>query len=167
MRRPDELRGDTPLEWSTGTGNQVWEMFVHCQVGNLDKIKRMVQSTPELVECQHCYRTPIYFAVRENQIDLVRFLLTEGAKPVGLMIHDSLLEISRDRGYIEMELLLAGWIHGEDVPPHAGETIGRSIRDHDFAKLTQILDSNPNWISARDEGGNEPIHWATMTRQPR
>lgn len=42
----------------------------------------------------------------------------------------------------------------------------QAIREHDLEKLTQLLDSHPRWISARDDGSNEPIHWATMTRQP-
>lgn len=166
MRRADELKSDKPLEWSTGTGNQVWQMFVLSQTGQLDELKRLVAAYPELVECQFAYRTPLYFAVRENHVEVVRFLLAAGANPVGLMINDSLLEISQDRGYREMEQVLSRWIHGADVPPDSGETLAQAIREHDLEKLTQLLDKHPGWIGARDDGSNEPIHWATMTRQP-
>ena len=166
MKRPDELSNDKPLVWSTGTGNQVWKMFTLSQTGELDELKRLVAAHPELVECQFAYRTPLYFAVRENHIEVVRFLLAASANPVGLMINDSLLQISQDRGYQEMEQLLSRWIHGADVPTNAGETLAQVIREHDLEKLTHLLDKHPEWIGARDDGSNEAIHWATMTRQP-
>ncbi len=171
MRRPDELRTDKPLVWSTGTGNQVWQMFTLSRTGELDELKRLVTAHPELVECQFAYRTPLYFAVRENQVEVVQFLLAAGANPVGLMINDSLIQISQDRGYREMEQVLSRWIHGAEVhgtevPPNAGETLAQAIREQDLEKLTQLLDQHPDWIAARDDGSNEPIHWATMTRQP-
>ena len=166
MRRPDELSTDKPLVWSTGTGNQCWQMFTLCRTGELDELKRLVTAHPELVQCQFAYRTPLYFAVRENHVEVVRFLLAAGANPVGLMINDSLLQIARDRGYHEMEMLLSRWIHGADGPPNAGETLAQAIREQDAQKLTQLLDQHPDWIAARDDGSNEAIHWATMTRQP-
>ena len=166
MRQPDELSNDNPLEWSSGTGNQVWQMFTLSRTGDLDKLKRLVAAHPALVECQFAYRTPLYFAVRENHVEIVRYLLAAGANPVGLMINDSLIEISQDRGYREMEQLLTRWIHGTEVPSHAGEMLAHAIREHDLEKLTQLLDYHPEWIGARDDGSNEPIHWATMTRQP-
>jgi hypothetical protein len=30
MYQPDELKQATPLLWSTGTGTDVWELFVAC-----------------------------------------------------------------------------------------------------------------------------------------
>ena len=166
MRRPDELSTDKPLVWSTGTGNQCWQMFTLSRNGELDELKRLVTAHPELVECQFAYRTPLYFAVRENHVEVVRFLLAAGANTVGLMINDSLLQISQDRGYHELENLLSRWIHGAKVPPNAGETLAQAVRAQDLEKLTQLLDQHPEWIAARDDGSNEPIHWATMTRQP-
>ncbi len=166
MRRPDELSTDKPLVWSTGTGNQCWQMFTLCRTGQLDELKRLVTAHAELVQCQFAYRTPLYFAVRENHVEVVRFLLAAGANPVGMMINDSLLQIARDRGYHEMEKLLSRWIHGADGTPNAGETLAQAIREQDAQKLTQLLDQHPDWIAARDDGSNEAIHWATMTRQP-
>ncbi len=167
MRRPDALNGNSPLEWSTGTGDQVWQMFTCCQHGAVEQVKALVAQHPELVSCQVDYYTPLVFAVRENRLEVVAFLLESGAVPVGLMIGDSLIDISRDRGYRELEQLLVRWIHGSHGEPSAGETIAQAIRDYDLAELTRLLDEHPDWIAARDERSNEPIHWATMTRQPK
>ena len=107
MRQPVELSNDRPLVWSTGTGNQVWQMFTLSQTGELDQLKRLFAVHPELIECQFAYRTPLFFAVRENHVEVVRFFLAAGANPVGLMINDSLPQISQDRGYREMEQSLS------------------------------------------------------------
>src|SRR5260370_1646365 len=106
MIRPAALKRDEPLLWSPGTGSEVWDMFCAAIAGDLETIKRLLHKDPALVRCQHAYRTPLYFAVRENQIEVVAFLLVHGADPLGLAINDSLLDITRDRGYGEVEKLL-------------------------------------------------------------
>lgn len=57
------------------------------------------------MRCHYAYRTPLYFAVRENRIEVVDWLLGHGADPLSLAVNDSLLEITRDRGYGELENL--------------------------------------------------------------
>lgn len=166
MRQPDDLKTGSQLLWSTGTGSQVWRVFQLCWEGKLSELRSLISEHPELVHCQHAYRTPLYFAVRENQIEVVRFLLEQGANPVGLAVNDSLIEIAKDRGYVEMQQMLEQWIHGTDVPSDAGEQLAQRIRDHDIDELARLLDAHPHWIRARDEHSNEAIHWATMTRQP-
>src|SRR5262245_20525551 len=103
MFQPDELKKNEPLVWSSGTGTDVWELFCAAIKGDLETIKRLVNKDPSLVRCQYAYRTPLYFAVRENQIAVATFFLDHGADPLGLAVHDSLLDIARDRGYGEME----------------------------------------------------------------
>lgn len=166
MKPPLELQLDQPLTWSTGTGVQVWRMFCHCLAGDVGNVRTLLDAQPELIECSYAYRTPLYFAVRENQLGVARFLLERGANPVGLAVNDSLLQITRDRGYREMEQLLDQLIHGKGLPSDAGEQLARIIREHDVAALSRELDEHPEWIRARDDRSNEPIHWATMTRQP-
>ena len=106
MIQPEALKKDERLLWSTGSGVDVWDLFCACVAGDLPAVKRLVGKDPTLVRSQHAYRTPIYFAVRENRIDVVAFLLDHGADPFGLAVNDSLLEICRDRGYGELASLL-------------------------------------------------------------
>ncbi|MCA9168437.1 MAG: ankyrin repeat domain-containing protein, partial [Planctomycetales bacterium] len=128
MRQPAELKHDIPLQWSTGTGTQVWQMICAAIAGDLATIRQLVTDHLELVECSHAYRTPLYFAVRENKIDVARFLLERGANPVGLAVNDTLLQITQDRGYREMEQLLDETIHGVGMPLDAGERLAELIR---------------------------------------
>ena len=86
MIRPDELEKNEPLLWSTGTGVDVWEMFRACISGDLETVKQLVNKDPSIVRCNYEYRTPIYFAVRENQLEVVLFLLEHGADPLSLAV---------------------------------------------------------------------------------
>src|SRR5437899_2789276 len=106
MVQPDELKKNEPLLWSPGKGTDVWETFCACINGDLESIKWLLKRDPSLARCHYAYRTPIYFAVRENQVEVAAFLLDHGADPLSLAVNDSLLEITRDRGYHEMEKLL-------------------------------------------------------------
>jgi ankyrin repeat protein len=107
----------------------------------------------------------MYFAVRENQVEVAEFLLDQGADPLGLAVNDSLMQIARDRGYTEMEKLLEEKymrLHGASPK---GEPVAAAIRERDLAKVRKLLDAEPDLVHAGDERGNQPIHWAAMTRQ--
>ena len=140
-------------------------MFCACLAGDLPTVRRLVEKDPSLVRCQHAYRTPIYFATRENRKDVVVFLLDNGADPFGLAVNDSLLQICRDRGYGELASVLeARFADAFNASPR-GEAVALAIREHDLPGLRRLLDASPELLSAGDGRSNQPIHWAVMTRQ--
>src|SRR5579871_2807264 len=106
MNQPEALKKTEPLLWAAGAGTDVWELFGACLAGNLEDVKRLLAKDPALVNTQYAYRTPLYFAVRENRVDVAAYLLEQGADPLGLSVHGSLRQIARDRSYVEMEKLL-------------------------------------------------------------
>src|SRR5688572_13020850 len=106
MLQPYALTKNEPWIWSPGSGIDVWEMFCACIAGDLDVVRRLLDKDPSLVRSHYEYRTPLYFAVRENRVDVAAFLLDRGADPISLAVNDSFLQITRDRGYAEMEKLL-------------------------------------------------------------
>jgi ankyrin repeat protein len=165
MIQPEVLKRDEPLLWSPGTGTAVWNMFCAAISGDLETIKRMVSDDPSLVRCQHAYRTPLYFAVRENQLQVAAWLLEHGADPLGLAVHDSLLDITRDRGYGEMEKLLQANLASAHGASPQGVAVATAIRERDLPKVRTLLDASPGLLHAGDERSNKPIHWAVMTRQ--
>jgi ankyrin repeat protein len=166
MVRPEALTKNERLLWATGTGTDVWDLFCACIMGDLEAVKRLLANDPSLVRAQHAYRTPLYFAVRENQLDVAALLLDRGADPFGLGVHDSLMQIARDRGYTEMEKLLAATYASLHGASPRGEAVAAAIRDRDLGRVKGLLDAEPDLLHAGDERGNRPIHWATMTRQP-
>ena len=165
MIQPDELKTNDPLLWSTGTGTDVWELFCACVAGDLETVKRLVTKDPSIVRCHHEYRTPIYFAVRENQVEVARYLLERGADPLSLAVGDSLLDICRDRGYAEMETLLETTYTTKYGASTKGEAVAAAIRERDLSKVRGLLDASPELLHAGDGSSNQPIHWAVMTRQ--
>lgn len=165
MIQPKELRSNQPLKWSTGTGVDVWELFCACVAGELPAIERLLDKDPSLVRSHYSYRTPLYFAVRENQVAAASLLLNRGAAPQANIGSDSYLEIARDRDYSEMESLLSDAQLKTNGASGRGEPIAAAIRARDLPLVRERLEEAPDLVRAGDERSNQPIHWATMTRQ--
>jgi len=104
MFQPDDLKTNEPLLWSVGRGAQVWEFFCACAEGDLASVERIVGENPDLVRAHYEYRTPLYFAVRENRMPVVRLLLDRGANP--FYNGDDLIEMAKVRGHTEIHALL-------------------------------------------------------------
>src|SRR5262245_18986068 len=165
MIQPGALKKKELLLWGPGSGADVWKLFCACVTGDLKIIKRLLKKDPSLVRAQYAYRTPLYFAVRENQVEVVRYLLERGADPLSLAVNDSLLDIARDRGYVEMEKLLEATLASAHGASPRGEAIAGAIRERDLPKVRTLLDASPELLHAGDGGSSQPIHWAVMTRQ--
>src|SRR5690606_19207916 len=126
-------------------------------------VERLVRGNPALVRAHYQYRRPIYFAVRENQFAVAAWLLERQATDGDLAVLGPLLEVARDRGYAEMERLLIA------KQPHAsprGEPVAAAVRERDLPRMRLLLDADPGLLQAGDASGNQPIHWAVMSRQP-
>jgi ankyrin repeat protein len=165
MIQPEELKHDNPLKWSAGRGADVWRLFCACADGDLAAVERLIRQDPPLVRSHYMYRTPLYFAVREDRIPVADFLLRSGADPLSLVVGDSLLQICEDRGYGEMSRLLEANYETAQNAWAAGEAAAAAIRDHDIARLRALLDASPDLLHKGDRRSNQPIHWAAMTRQ--
>jgi ankyrin repeat protein len=165
MIQPEALKKKDRLVWATGSGIDVWELFCACCTGDLENVRRLIAKDESLVRTHYAYRTPLYFAVRENHVDVAAFLLDHGADPLGLAVNDSLLDITRDRGYLEMQALLEAKYAGLHGASPKGQVLAAAIRERDLARVKSLLDATPELLHAGDERGNQPIHWATMTRQ--
>ncbi|HTE25713.1 ankyrin repeat domain-containing protein [Flavitalea sp.] len=163
--RPEALKKDEPLFWSPGKGTDVWEMFCAAINGDLQTIELLVQNDPSLVQSQYEGRTPLYFAVCEDQMAVVSFLLAKKADPHWGGGDDLLSEIARYRGYTAMLKILEDALTAKNISPEA-EKIASAIRERNLYKLKTLLDASPELVLSGDSSGNQPIHWAVMTRQP-
>jgi ankyrin repeat protein len=165
MTQPDALKKRQLLKWSPGIGTEVWSLFRACIAGDLQTVKRLVGNDPSLARCHYNYRKPLYFAVRENRIEVVAFLLECDPDPTGLAVNDSLLDIAADRGYTEMQRLLVAKLDERHGASMRGEPVAAAIRERDLPKVRALLDASPGLLRAGDKRSNQPIHWAVMTRQ--
>ena len=81
---------------------------------------------PSLVRAHYEYRTPLSFAVRENQLAVADFLLEHGAEPLAL---GDVMEMARDRGYAEMTQLLERKLASLHGASSAGDAVAAAIRE--------------------------------------
>ena len=165
MLQPAALKSDEKLLWSQGRGTDVWALIQACAAGDLTAVQALIAKDPSLARAHYHYRKPLYFAVRENRVDVARFLLEHDCNPMDLWVDDDPLEIARDRGYAEMHQMLADTLELRfNASPH-GEPVALALRDHDLARMRERLDAQPELIGKGDQRSSQPIHWATMTRQ--
>jgi ankyrin repeat protein len=151
MIQPEQLKKNEPLVWSAGTGTDVWELFCAIIRGDLRAVQRLVTKDPSIVRCHYAYRTPMYFAVRENQVRVAAYLLEHGADPLSLAVNDSLLDITRDRGYEEMRTLLETNYASTQGASPKGEAIAAAIRQRDLARVRELLDEDPSLANRPSE----------------
>src|SRR5215216_894076 len=82
MLQPIEMKLKVPMKLSNGvvsTTEKVWDILVASRNGSLESVKELVNECPELIYAQYNYTPPIHFAVREGHLDLVKYLLENGA----------------------------------------------------------------------------------------
>ncbi len=165
MLQPAELKSDQKLMWSPGRGTDLWALIQASTSGDLEAVPALIAKDPSLARAHYDYRKPLYFAVRENRIDVARFLLEHDRNPLDLWVDDDAIEIARDRGYTEMEQLLADTFETRFNASPKGEPVALALRDHDLKRMRELLDEQPDLVGKGDKRSNQPIHWATMTRQ--
>ncbi len=177
MYQPELLRTDEYRTWSRGRGNDVWAMLRAATEGDLPTLERWFAQQPSLIECEFEYYRPLHFAVRENQLEAVRWLLDHGADPMcgGLGYqsayrpsrpgnHQWSVTMAQERGYTQLLELLENtlWTRFHIGPD--GELLPALIRDRNLAEVAKTLDARPELLHCGDGFGGQPIHWAVMTR---
>lgn len=165
MTQPAALQKEEPLFWSTGLGTDVWQMFCAARDGDLGQVKKLLAKDASLVRGAYDYRTPMSFAVANNRREVAEYLLRHGASPVDSGTGDPLIQMARDRGFTAVEELLERALN-RHKGSEAGKQIAAAIRSRDFKVFNALLGSSDEYIYATDDEGNQPIHWATMSRQP-
>ena len=127
MIQPHEMNLNLPMKLSNevvSTTTKVWNVLVASKNGNLEEVKHMVNECPELIFAQYNYTPPIHFAVREGHIDLVKYLLHNGAHDPGYKIYpfnDPLQIIAQDRDHSEIVSLLEQYAKDRSKQKYKGD----------------------------------------------
>ena len=163
MLQPHELTLHLPVVLSGGvrsTTDKVWSILKASYEGELEKVQSLVGECPELIYAQYNYTPPIHFAVREGHIQLVKFLLRNGAYDPSYKIYpfnESLITIAHDRGETEIVQLLEEYHQTPSLWKFTGDNgeilynrtqeeldFQKSVDNQDFEKTSQLLNNNPN-----------------------
>src|SRR5579859_5165355 len=147
MREPEVLQTEAHLPWSRGRGVDVWAMFVAAMNGDLDTIKALEARDPGLLRCELEYFSPMHFAVRENQVGVVKYLLSRGVQPI-LAFEEPVWVAARMRGHEEMAVLLEDWVREKYGIRPEGEVIAAAIKSFDRGRAKELIEG----AAARGDG---------------
>jgi ankyrin repeat protein len=111
-------------------------MLRAAEAGDVGAVRGLLEKDPSLARCHFAYRTPLYFAVRENRLGVVSVLLELAGNTLGLAVNDTLLGVARERGYSEMMALL------ETRVSRRGEAVAAAIRERNLRKVRRLLDGD-------------------------
>ena len=82
MRCPAKLQSEAYLPWSRGRGVDVWAMLMAAASGDLAGVKALEARDEGLLNCEYEYLTPLHFALRENRMAVVEYLLERTVDPL-------------------------------------------------------------------------------------
>ncbi|HVE60331.1 MAG TPA: ankyrin repeat domain-containing protein [Chitinophagaceae bacterium] len=165
MIQPNELKLELPMSLSNGivsTTTKVWDILVASKNGDLEAVKKMVEKCPELIYAQYNYTPPIHFAVREGHLDLVSYLLTNGAHDPAYKTYpflDSLQAIAEDRDYNNITLAVNQYADNTAMHKYKGDNgeihfertdmekeFEEAVNKGDLEKTEKILKHHPGLI---------------------
>jgi uncharacterized protein len=149
MIQPFEMKEVRPMELHEGvvsTTTDVWNMLVASGDGDLARVQELARRCPALLTCQYDYTTPLHFAVCKGHLDLVRFLVEQGALDPTYLTHpfrDSLVTMAEDRGYDEIAQLLKRSLDDPKLTRAWGDT-GRIDYGNDESprRFQELVDKN-------------------------
>ena len=149
MIDPVEVRAGLAVRLFDGTPStmtEVWSTLTAARNGDLDRVIDLVTARPPLVRCDYNYMPPLHLAVRENHIDIVRFLIGRGAakqKYETYPYRESLVTLARDRRYEGVARLLeaSSAAGGEDQSTDGSGEI-QYPKDEERDRLQKLVSGN-------------------------
>lgn len=166
MRKPDYLNYVEFDPFTGASGRTIWEFFIACHDGNLPIVKSLLAAYPRLKQSEIHYHPPLHFAARENRVEVVEYLLDQGASPFcGGFTYQNLRSLLEQRNQAAVLRLLDAKISNSHLLTPEGEQLAEWIRERRVAPVREILSRRPEVVHYGDRQGTLPIHWAVMTRQ--
>ncbi|RYE14200.1 MAG: ankyrin repeat domain-containing protein [Sphingobacteriales bacterium] len=168
MLQPNELKLNLPVQLSNGvvsTTTKLWQVLVAAKNGDTDTIKELAAECPAIIYGQYNYTPPIYFAAREGHLELVKYLLQQGAHDPAYKNYpfgDTLQTLAQDSGFYEIVTLLHDYAANQSPHRFEGDNgqilynrteeqleFEKAVDEADLQKTALILKQHPEF--AKDE----------------
>lgn len=166
MIQPNELKLTLPMVLANNVISstaKVWEILLASYKGDLATIKKLEKECPELIYAQYNYTPPIHFAVREGYIEIVHFLLKEGAHDPTYKIYpfqENLETIAQDREHDDIAWLLQDYANQPTLQKYKGDNgeilyertelekeFERVVDQGNLQRTEEILKEHPEFAS--------------------
>ena len=158
-----------PKSCPENCSTEAWKLFCAAANGDLNTVQQIIRERPDSMHQFVWYQSPLHFAVRENQVDVVRELLNAGLNPAYSNFNYSswqtLLPITRDRGFDELHRILVTEMERRFNYDPGYEPLWAAVAANDTNATRERIEANPKLVNIGDEHGNRAIHWAALSRR--
>lgn len=154
----------------TLNGHDAWGLFQAAAAGDATRVEALLAKDPRLVNAQHWYQFPLHFAVYGDHAEIVKLLLERGADPGQSLFTynswDKLLAAARLRNSTAIERLLVRAMTRRFHYSPEFQPLKEAIIARDSRQISALVRRRPELAKSSDALGNNPLHWAVITRQP-
>lgn len=167
--RPNGMTGTYIHDVDPVDADAAWALFEAARNGEVDRVRALVNSDPNLVHAQYWYTQPIHLAAYGNHPEAVQALFDAGTQPGRTRYAGGWLELARSAeslGFTDVHRVVleeARRRHGHT--PHF-QDLRDAIVARDATRVSGLLGTHAGLARAADLEGNNAVHWAVMTRQP-
>ncbi len=164
LAKPRALNTAKFLPFQKGKGHEIWEMINAAYTGNLDKIKALVKKSPNLVNCEYDYQSPLHLAVINGHDKVAEYLVEQGADIAcrNYLYKDSLVRTATDRQDSHLREVFVKALK-KRFPHYApgSHEILKAALENDLKSIKSCLEASPNHINICSENGDTPLHIAS------
>ena len=159
---PMELDLDS-VDWTGSHPNIIiWRVLNAARNGDREVVEKIVAEHPRAVNAEFWYVPPLHFAVREGHLEIVKYLVENGADLTNQTLYggETFYQTAQDRehtdvmDYLRIVMQESIASDGETHPIHDAVKAGR------VNEVEKWLESDATLVDHGDPLGRRPLHYA-------
>lgn len=166
--RPTGMSGVYVHDVDPVDAEAAWALFGAARDGDIDRVRALIETDPNLVHAQFWYTQPIHLAAYGNHPETVQLLFDAGTQPGRTRYAGGWRELARSAEALGFNDVLAVVLRAaRESHGHTPEfaDLKDAIVSREAQRVRALLGPDGP-ARAADLEGNNAVHWAVMTRQP-